>query len=167
MEQIYPMLWFDHQAEEAARFYTDIFPNSKVSRVARYPAAAPGPMPEGSVMTVDFELDGRRFVALNAGPDFRFNESISFVVPCESQAEIDRYWDKLVAGGEAQPCGWLKDRYGLSWQIVPTELDRMMSDSDPEKARRVAEAVWNVFGKLNLDELRAAFNGEPASAATR
>ena len=157
MEPIYPMLWFDGQAEDAANFYVSVFPDSKIDDITRYGAAGPGP--EGSAMVVDFTLSGRRFTALNGGPEFKFNESVSFVVPCASQEEIDRYWDALVAGGEPSACGWLKDRFGLSWQVVPTELDRMMTDPDPEKARRVTEAMLKVWGKLELEPLRAAFEG--------
>jgi predicted 3-demethylubiquinone-9 3-methyltransferase (glyoxalase superfamily) len=165
MEKIYPMLWFDGQAEEAAKHYVSIFPNSKLGRVSRYTAA--GPLPEGTVMTVDFELDGQRFVALNGGPEFTFNESISFVVPCESQVEVDEYWDKLIDGGEPSACGWLKDRYGLSWQVVPIELDQMMLDPDPVKAQRVTEAMLKVWGKFDIAELRAAYEGEPVGSASR
>jgi predicted 3-demethylubiquinone-9 3-methyltransferase (glyoxalase superfamily) len=157
MEPIYPMLWFDGQAEDAAGFYVSVFPDSSIDGISRYGAAGPGP--EGSAMVVDFRLSGRRFTALNGGPEFRFNESVSFVVPCETQAEVDRYWDALVAGGEPSACGWLRDRFGLSWQVVPTELERMISDPDPEKARRVTEAMLKVRGKLELDPLRAAFEG--------
>src|SRR6188472_1292364 len=120
MEPIYPMLWFDGQAEDAANLYVAVFPDSRIDDITRYGAAGPGP--EGSAMVADFTLSGRRFTALNGGPEFTFNESVSFVVPCESQEEIDRYWEALVAGGEPSACGWLKDRFGLSWQVVPTEL---------------------------------------------
>jgi predicted 3-demethylubiquinone-9 3-methyltransferase (glyoxalase superfamily) len=157
MEPIYPMLWFDGQAEDAANLYVSLFPDSRITGIRRYGAAGPGP--QGSVMVVDFELSGRRFTALNGGPEFRFNESVSFVIPCESQAEVDRYWDALVAGGEPSYCGWLKDRFGLSWQVVPTELDRMMADPNPEKARRVTEAMLQVQGKFDIASLRAAFEG--------
>ena len=157
MEPIYPMLWFDGQAEDAASFYVSVFPDSKIDGITRYGAAGPGP--EGSAMVVDFTLSGRRFTALNGGPEFKFNESVSFVIPCESQDEVDRYWDTLVAGGEPSACGWLKDRFGLSWQVAPTALDRMMADPDPEKARRVTEAMLKVWGKLELEPLRAAFEG--------
>jgi predicted 3-demethylubiquinone-9 3-methyltransferase (glyoxalase superfamily) len=163
MQKIHPMLWFDGQAQEAADFYTSTFPNSKVGRITRYGPA--GPLAEGTVMTVDFELDGQPFVALNGGPEFTFNESISFVVPCESQDEVDRYWDRLVDGGEAAPCGWLKDRFGVSWQIVPTALETMLSDADPAKAQRVNEAMLQVFGKFDIAQLEAAFRGEGVGAA--
>jgi predicted 3-demethylubiquinone-9 3-methyltransferase (glyoxalase superfamily) len=157
MGPIFPMLWFDGQAEEAARFYVSVFPDSRINEVSRYGDAGPGTA--GSAMVVDFELSGRRFTALNGGPEFRFNESVSFVVPCDSQAEVDRYWDALVAGGEPSWCGWLKDRFGVSLQVTPTELDRMMADPDPEKARRVTEAMLKVQGKFDIDALRAAFEG--------
>lgn len=160
MQTIHPMLWFDDQAENAARQYVSIFPNSKLGTISRYGPA--GPLEEGKVMTVEFTLDGQKFVALNGGPDFTFNESVSFVVPCESQAEVDRYWDLLVDGGEASYCGWLKDRFGLSWQITPVDLDTMMLDPDPEKSRRVTEAMLKVKGKFDIAALRAAFEGEPA-----
>ena len=162
MHKIHPMLWFDDQAEEAARHYVSIFPTSKIGAVTRYGPAGPGA--EGTVMTVDFELDGQRIVALNGGPDFKFNESISFVVPCQSQSEVDAIWDKLVDGGDAAPCGWLKDRYGLSWQVVPTELLEMLADADPERANRVNEAMLKVFGKFDIAELRAAYDGVPTPA---
>ncbi len=162
MKTIYPMLWFDNQAEEAANFYVSIFPNSEVGSVTHYGPA--GPLAAGTVMTVDFELDGQRFVALNGGPEFPFSEAISFVVPCESQAEIDRYWDKLVDGGEPAPCGWLRDRFGLSWQIEPIELVEMLSDPDPVKAQRVNEAMLRVFGKFDIAALRAAFEGSDGGA---
>ncbi len=162
MKTIYPMLWFDNQAEEAANFYVSIFPNSEVGSVTHYGPA--GPLAAGTVMTVDFELDGQRFVALNGGPEFPFSEAISFVVPCESQAEIDRYWGKLVDGGEPAPCGWLRDRFGLSWQIEPIELVEMLSDPDPVKAQRVNEAMLRVFGKFDIAALRAAFEGSDGGA---
>ncbi|MFN8518639.1 MAG: VOC family protein [Chloroflexota bacterium] len=157
MEPIYPMLWFDGQAEEAANLYVSVFPDSRINEISRYGEVGPGTA--GGVMVVDFELAGRRFTALNGGPEFRFNESVSFVIPCESQAEVDRYWDALVAGGEESYCGWLKDRYGVSWQVTPTELGRMMADPDPEKARRVTEAMLKVKGKFDIAALRAAFEG--------
>lgn len=157
MQPIHPMLWFDGVAEEAASHYVAIFPDSRITSVARFGEG--GPAPAGTAITVDFELSGRRFVALNGGPEFRFNESISFVVPCDSQEEVDRYWDALVAGGEPSACGWLKDRFGVSWQVVPTELERLMSDPDPERARRVTEAMLAVRGKFDLETLRAALEG--------
>lgn len=157
----YPMLWFDTEAEEAVHHYTSIFPNSKIGRVLRYGHAGPGPA--GSIMTIDFELDGQPFVALNGGPDFRFNESVSFVIECESQEEVDRYWDHLVDGGEPEPCGWLKDRFGLAWQVVPRELLEMQADPDPVKAGRAMEAILKVFGKFDIAALRAAYEGEPSA----
>src|SRR5437016_14405366 len=123
MQRITPCLWFDTEGEDAAQFYTSIFPNSKIAEVARYGSA--GPRPAGSVMTVSFELDGQKFLALNGGPQFKFNESISFVVNCETQQEIDELWEKLSAGGQKVQCGWLKDKYGVSWQIVPTVLGKL------------------------------------------
>ncbi len=157
MQPIHPMLWFDGQAEEAAELYVSVFPDSRILSVARYGPAGPGP--EGSVMVVDFELGGQRISALNGGPEFHFSEAVSLVVPCESQAEVDAYWDKLVDGGEPSYCGWLKDRFGFSWQIAPVELDRMMLDADPEKVRRVTEAMLKVHGKFDIASLRAAFDG--------
>ena len=156
----YPMLWFDTQAEEAVDHYVSIFPNSRIGRVLRYGPAGPGPA--GSVMTIDFELDGQRFVALNGGPDFTFNESISFVIECETQADVDHYWDRLIEGGEAEPCGWLKDRFGLAWQVVPSALLEMQADPDPAQAQRVMEAMLKVFGKFDIASLRAAYEGEPS-----
>ena len=163
MQRIYPMLWFDDQAQEAAEQYTSIFPNSRIGEITKYGPAGPGP--EGSVMTVEFELDGTRVVALNGGPDFTFNESISLVVDCETQEEVDRIWDQLIDGGQPAPCGWLKDRFGLSWQVVPTALTEMLADPNKEKAQRVNEAMLKVFGKFDIAELRAAFEGEPVGAA--
>ena len=124
MRGITPCLWFDTEGEEAAKFYTSVFPNSRITDVARYGSA--GPRPEGTVMTVDFELDGQQFMALNGGPDFKFNEAISFQVSCETQEEVDRFWSTLSEGGEEGPCGWLKDRFGLSWQVVPAVLEELV-----------------------------------------
>src|SRR5215212_9728645 len=131
---ITPCLWFDTQGEDAARFYTSVFPNSRIDDVAYYGSA--GPREEGTVMTVSFELDGRPFVALNGGPQFTFNEAVSFQVDCADQEEVDRYWSTLSEGGEEGPCGWLKDRFGLSWQIVPRALPELLADSDREKSER-------------------------------
>ena len=156
----YPMLWFDTQAEEAVDHYVSIFPNSKIGRVLRYGPAGPGR--EGTIMTIDFELDGQRFVALNGGPDFQFNESVSFVIECDSQDEVDRYWDRLIEGGEPEPCGWLRDRFGLAWQVVPKELLEWQADPDPVRAQRVMEAMLKVVGKFNIAALRAAYEGEPS-----
>ena len=155
MKRPYTCLWFDGQAEEAARFYTSIFPNSKINEVARYPDA----MPEmaGKVLTVMFEINGEQYMALNGGPEFSFSEAFSIVVPCESQAEVDEFWSKLTAGGEESMCGWLKDRFGLSWQIVPTALGEMMSDPDPRKAGRVTEAMLKMR-KLDVAVLRQAYD---------
>jgi len=153
MTGITPFLWFDAEAEEAARFYVSLFPNSRIVDVAYYGPAGPGQ--EGSVMTVDFELDGRRFVALNGGPVYTFTEAVSFQVACESQAEVDRYWAALSEGGEEGPCGWLKDRYGLSWQIVPAALPGLLADPDPARANRVFQAMLQM-GKLEIAELERA-----------
>jgi predicted 3-demethylubiquinone-9 3-methyltransferase (glyoxalase superfamily) len=156
MPNITPYLWFDTEGEEAAEFYTSVFPNSRILEITRYGSA--GPRPEGTVMTVSFELDGKRFVALNGGPDFRFNEAVSFLVDCETQEEVDSYWNTLSEGGEEGPCGWLKDRFGLSWQIIPTALPRLLGDSDPEKAQRVLAAMLKM-GKIDVAELERAAAG--------
>jgi predicted 3-demethylubiquinone-9 3-methyltransferase (glyoxalase superfamily) len=153
MQKITPCLWFDTQGEEAARFYTSVFPNSKIGEIARYGSA--GPRPEGTVMTVSFELDGQEFLALNGGPDFTFSEAISFQVDCESQEEVDEYWSKLSEGGEEGPCGWLKDKFGLSWQIVPTRLVELLGDPDREKSQRVMAAMLEMK-KIEVDELERA-----------
>src|SRR5215213_438426 len=155
-QKITPCLWFDTEGEEAAAFYTSVFPNSKIVDIAYYGSA--GPRAEGTVMTVDFELDGQQFVALNGGPDFTFNEAISFQVGCESQDEVDSYWSTLAEGGEEGPCGWLKDRFGVSWQIVPTRLPELLSDSDGEKAQRVMQAMLGMR-KIQIDELERAAEG--------
>ena len=139
MQKISPSLWFDDQAEEAANLYVSIFKDAKITNVTRYGSAGPGP--EGSVMTVDFQLHGQDFNAINGGPQFTFTEAVSLLVNCESQDEVDEYWEKLADGGEAGPCGWLKDRYGLSWQIVPVALGEMISDPDPAKSQRVVQAM--------------------------
>ena len=162
MPKITTFLTFNDQAEAAAKLYVAAFQRSKITSTVRYGEGAP--VPAGSVLTVHFELDGQSFVALNGGPDFTFNESISLVVPCESQAEVDRYWDRLVDGGEPAPCGWLKDRFGVSWQIVPTALERMLTDADPARAQRVNEAMLRVFGKFDIGQLEAAFRGEAVGA---
>ena len=153
MPKITPFLWFDTQAEEAAEFYTSVFPSSRITDVSRYGSAGPGR--EGSVMTVTFELDGQQFTALNGGPEFTFNEAISFSVSCETQAEVDDYWSKLSDGGEEGPCGWLKDRFGVSWQIVPTALPRLLGDPDREKSQRVMAAMLQMK-KIEIDELERA-----------
>jgi len=151
--RITPFLWFDSRAEEAAHFYASIFPDSRVDRVIRYGKAGPGP--EGSVMTVDFRLQGQRFVALNGGPIYSFTPAVSFVVNCQTQEEIDKYWDELAVGGSHQPCGWLTDKYGLSWQIVPTILADLMARDD-EGAARTTEAMLRM-GKLMIADLRQAY----------
>lgn len=153
MQKITTCLWFDDKAEEAANFYVSIFPNSKVVAVVRYTDVGPGPA--GSVMTADFELDGRQFVALNGGPMFPFTEAISLFVNCETQKEIDHYWERLGAGGKIQQCGWLKDRYGLSWQIVPKALPRLLQQSDPKKAQRVVHALMTMT-KIDIAQLEQA-----------
>ncbi len=153
MPQLTPCLWFDTEGEDAAELYTSVFPNSKILEVARYGAA--GPRPEGTVMTVTFELDGQEFLALNGGPEFTFNEAVSFQIPCRDQAEVDHYWEKLGEGGEHGPCGWLKDRFGLSWQVVPNRLTELLTDSDREKAQRVMAAMLQM-GKIEIDELERA-----------
>ena len=153
MQKLTPCLWFDTQGEEAAKFYTSVFPNSKILEVTHYGSA--GPRAEGMVMTVSFELDGQRFTALNGGPDFTFSEAISFEVNCESQEEVDAYWSKLSEGGEEGPCGWLKDRFGVSWQIVPTRLVELLADPDQEKAQRVMAAMLKMR-KIEIDELERA-----------
>ncbi len=154
MGSINPCLWFDDNLEEAMDFYTSIFPNSKIGNVSRYTEAGPGE--PGAVMAADFELDGLGFRAINGGPQFRFSEAVSFSVNCADQAEVDRYWEALLAdGGEESMCGWLKDRFGLSWQIVPLELNRLVDDPDPERARRAMEAMLKM-GKIEVDELLRA-----------
>jgi predicted 3-demethylubiquinone-9 3-methyltransferase (glyoxalase superfamily) len=153
MQKITPCLWFDTEGEEAAQFYTSVFPNSRIREVTRYGSA--GPRPEGTVMTVSFELDGQKFIALNGGPDFTFSEAISFEVDCETQEEVDNFWSKLSEGGEEGPCGWLKDKYGLSWQIVPKVLYQLISDPDPEKSQRVMAAMLKMR-KIEIAELERA-----------
>ncbi len=155
MPKITPFLWFDNQAEEAATLYTSVFKDSKITQVQRYGAG--GPEPEGTVMVVQFQLDGQDFTALNGGPEhFTFNESVSFVVDCNDQAEVDHYWDALTAdGGEPGPCGWLKDKYGLSWQVVPRALTELLSDPDPGRSSRAMEAMMKMT-KIDVAELRAA-----------
>ncbi|HEX6096979.1 MAG TPA: VOC family protein [Thermoanaerobaculia bacterium] len=156
MNKISPFLWFDTQAEEAANFYVSLFKDSRVGKVSRYGEAGPGPA--GSVMTVEFELEGQSFIALNGGPQFRFNEAVSFSVACESQEEVDFFWDRLTAdGGEPGPCGWVKDRFGLSWQVNPTILGRLLADPDRAKAKRVMEAMLKMT-KIEIPELERAAN---------
>jgi predicted 3-demethylubiquinone-9 3-methyltransferase (glyoxalase superfamily) len=153
MQNITPCLWFDTDGEDAANFYTSIFPNSRIRHIERYGSA--GPRPEGTVMTVSFELDGHKFVALNGGPDFTFNEAVSFQVSCKTQEEVDAFWTKLTDSGEEGPCGWLKDRYGVSWQIIPTVLPELLSDPDQEKSQRVMRAMLEMK-KLEIDALERA-----------
>jgi predicted 3-demethylubiquinone-9 3-methyltransferase (glyoxalase superfamily) len=153
MQKITPFLWFDTEGEEAAKFYTSVFPNSKIVEVTRYGSA--GPRPDGTVMTVSFELDGQEFVALNGGPEFTFNEAVSFQVNCETQDEVDAFWSTLSEGGEEGPCGWLKDKFGLSWQIVPTVLPELLADPDREKSQRVMQAMLNMK-KIEIYALQRA-----------
>ena len=155
-QKITTFLWFDNQAEEAAKHYTSIFKNSRVVSVARYGDAGPGP--KGSAMTVNFELEGQEFIALNGGPQFRFTEAISLLVNCETQKEVDELWSRLSAGGAESQCGWLKDKYGLSWQIIPTALFRLLQDPDPAKARRVMEAMLQMR-KIDVARLEQAHAG--------
>lgn len=154
MERTTPCLWFDTQSEEAANFYVSVFPNSRISRVSRFGEAGPGPA--GSVMTVDFELDGRPYMALNGGPQFTFTEAVSFQIACADQDEVDYYWSKLGEGGEEGPCGWLKDRYGLSWQVVPTALPKLIADPDAAKSQAVMKAMLGMK-KILVAELQAAY----------
>lgn len=154
MQKITPYLWFEDQAEEAVNFYTSIFKNSKVLNVSRYGEAGPGPA--GSVMTATFELDGQEFMALNGGPQYKFTEAISFLVNCKTQKEVDELWEKLSDGGEEGPCGWLKDKFGVSWQIIPTALGEMLSDPNPSKAQRVMEAMLKMK-KIEIPVLQQAY----------
>ena len=156
MPKLTPSLWFDTQGEEAAKFYTSLFPNSRIVEVTHYGEA--GPRPVGTVMTVTFELDGQEFVALNGGPEFTFDEAISFVIECKDQAEVDHYWNSLAEGGEEGPCGWVKDRFGLSWQVTPSVLDKMIADPDREAAQRAMAAMLQMQ-KIDIAELQRAFDG--------
>ncbi|GAB3598625.1 VOC family protein [Angustibacter peucedani] len=159
LQKIVPNLWFDGQAEEAAQFYCTIFKNSRVVNVAHYTDAGPGE--PGSVMTVEWELDGQRFVGINGGPDFTFDEAVSFAISCRDQDEVDYYWDALVEGGEESQCGWLKDKFGLSWQVVPEGMDEIFADPDPERARRAMQAMF-AMKKLDVAALRRAADQVPA-----
>ncbi len=162
MQKITPFLWFDDQAEEAVKFYTSIFKNSKTGRILRYgqEAAKASGRPVGSVLTIEFEIEGQKFVALNGGPDFKFNESVSFVINCETQKEVDYFWEKFTAdGGEESACGWLKDKYGLSWQITPTVLIDRLHDKDPQKAEQVMKAMLEMK-KIDIEKLKAAYAGK-------
>ena len=154
MQKITPFLWFDNNAEEAMNFYVSIFKNSKVVSVTRYGEAGPGP--KGTVMTATFQLDGQEFIALNGGPHFKFTEAISFSVNCETQEGVDELWEKLSEGGEKSRCGWLKDKYGLSWQIVPTVLGELMQDKDTEKSKRVMQAMLQM-DKIDIQTLKRAY----------
>jgi predicted 3-demethylubiquinone-9 3-methyltransferase (glyoxalase superfamily) len=163
MDKISPCLWFDGKAEEAARFYTSIFPNSRIDTVDRSPGETPSG-PKDMVLTVNFTLDGRSFIGLNGGPDFKFNEAISLSIDCDDQAEVDRYWDALLAGGgEESVCGWLKDRFGVSWQVIPRQLPEMMNSSDRAAAARVLEAMLKMV-KIDVAELERAYKAQPVGA---
>lgn len=156
MQKISPFLWFGNQAEEAMHFYVSVFKNSKAGNVTYYGDAGPGP--KGSVMTASYELEGQHFTALNGGPQFKFNQAISFVVNCETQEEVDELWDRLSEGGEPQQCGWLRDKFGLSWQIVPNALIELLGDPDPEKSKHVMEAMLQMT-KLDIAKLQQAYEG--------
>jgi predicted 3-demethylubiquinone-9 3-methyltransferase (glyoxalase superfamily) len=157
-QKIVPNLWFDTEAEEAADFYTSVFKNSRIVNVARYPEGAP--REAGMVMTVEFDLDGQRFVGINGGDQFKFDEAVSFQITCEDQDEVDYFWDRLSEGGEEGPCGWLKDRFGLSWQVVPSGMDELFSDPDPERAQRAMQAMLKMR-KLDIATLRSAADDVP------
>lgn len=156
LQRITPFLWFDSQAEEAAELYCSIFPNSKIGKVARYGEAGPGPA--GTAMTVEFQLDGQPFIGLNGGPHFKFNEAVSFVVNCETQEEVDFYWQKLTDGGAESQCGWLKDKFGLSWQITPTVLPKLMGGPDAKGTQRAMQAMMGMK-KLDIRALQRAYDG--------
>jgi predicted 3-demethylubiquinone-9 3-methyltransferase (glyoxalase superfamily) len=156
MPQLTPCLWFDTEGEDAAELYTSVFPNSKILEIGRYGSA--GPRPEGTVMTVTFELDGQEFLALNGGPEFTFNEAVSFQIPCRDQDEVDHHWEKLGEGGEHGPCGWLKDRFALSWQVIPSRMNELLADPDPERAARAMQAMLKM-GKLIVADLEKAADG--------
>ena len=157
MQKITPFLWFDGNAEEAVNLYTSIFKNSKIEAITRYGAGGPGP--EGTVMTATFQLDGQKFMALNGGPHYTFSPAISFVINCETQEEVDWFWEKLTEGGEAVQCGWLRDRFGVSWQVVPTVLGELMTDKDAQKAQRVLEAMLQMV-KIDIATLKRAYEGQ-------
>lgn len=159
-QRIIPNLWFDTEAEEAATFYTSVFKNSRIVSIAHYTEA--GPRPAGEVMTVEFELDGQRFVGINGGPQFKFSEAVSFQITCETQDEIDYYWERLTDGGEEGQCGWLKDRHGLSWQVVPTGMEEVFADPDPKRAER-AMAEMLGMGKIDIAALRRAADDAPVT----
>lgn len=161
MQKITPFLWFDDEAEQAVKFYTSIFKKSKIGGIARYDeeGAKVSGRPKGTVMTVEFEIEGQEFIALNGGPEFQFNEAISFVVNCKTQKEVDYFWAKLSAGGKVIQCGWLQDKFGVSWQVVPTVLSEMLQDKDREKARRVMHAMLQMV-KLDIKTLKQAYRGK-------
>jgi predicted 3-demethylubiquinone-9 3-methyltransferase (glyoxalase superfamily) len=159
-QKIVPNLWFDTQAEEAARFYVSVFKDSRIVNVTHYTDA--GPREAGTVMTVEFELDGQRFVGINGGPEFTFDEAVSFGIDCKDQAEVDHYWEKLTEGGEEGPCGWLKDKFGLSWQVVPAGLEELFADPDRERAARAMQAMFGMR-KLDFAAIHAAADGLPAA----
>jgi predicted 3-demethylubiquinone-9 3-methyltransferase (glyoxalase superfamily) len=158
MQKIVPNLWFDTEAEEAANFYTSVFKNSRIVSITHYGDA--GPRESGMVMTVEFELDGERFVGINGGPEFTFDEAVSFQINCDTQSEVDYFWERLSEGGREGPCGWLKDRFGLSWQVVPTGLEDLISNPDTERANRAMQAMLSM-GKLDIAALRQAADGAP------
>jgi predicted 3-demethylubiquinone-9 3-methyltransferase (glyoxalase superfamily) len=159
-QKITPNLWFDTEAEEAAEFYVSVFKNSRIVNTSRYGEA--GPREAGMVMTIEWELDGQRFTGINGGPNFKFDEAVSFLISCEDQDEVDYYWDKLSDDGEEGQCGWLKDKFGLSWQVVPKGMEAVFSDPDPERSRRAMEAMLKM-SKLDVAALRAAADGVPAA----
>jgi len=156
MQKITPFLWFDGKAEEAMNFYVSIFKNSRIGKVSRYGEGGPGP--KGSVMSATFEIEGQEFFALNGGPQFKFTPAISFFVNCETQQEVDELWERLSEGGRKDRCGWLQDKYGLSWQIIPTTLGKLLGDKDPQKSKRVMEAMLKM-DKLNIEGLQRAYDG--------
>jgi len=159
-QKIIPSLWFDTEAEEAANFYISVFKNSRIVNVSHYGEA--GPRPAGMVLTVEFELDGQRFVGINGGPEFSFDEAVSFQIHCETQDEVDYYWERLCEGGQESQCGWLKDRYGLSWQVIPAGMDELLGDPDPQRASRAMQAML-AMRKLDITALRRAADGIPAA----
>jgi predicted 3-demethylubiquinone-9 3-methyltransferase (glyoxalase superfamily) len=159
-QKITPNLWFDTEAEEAANFYVSVFDNSRIVAVSRYTEA--GPREAGTVMAVEFELDGQRFIGINGGPEFTFDEAVSFEIECETQEEIDYYWERLTEGGSEGPCGWCKDRFGLSWQVAPTGMAELFADPDPSRAERAMTAMFGMK-KLDIAALRAAADGVPAA----
>jgi predicted 3-demethylubiquinone-9 3-methyltransferase (glyoxalase superfamily) len=159
-QKMVPNLWFDTEAEEAAEFYLSVFDDSRIVNVTRYPES--GPRETGMVMTVEFELEGQRFIGINGGPEFKFDEAVSFMIECETQEEIDYFWEKLSEGGEEGPCGWVKDRFGLSWQVVPTGMEEMFADPDPERANRAMKAMLQMR-KIDLAALRGAAEGTPTT----